>query len=138
MRPVPAAGNAHDGVSEFFGFRYEAPGMIRVTIRPDLMNRAGLLSGAVAYAMVDYAMGSALWVERNDGEGIATLSISVNYLQTARAGDIVCRAALDRRNRRVGMLHASVEAEDGPVLLTAIGTYSIFPRAALTQPGDGH
>jgi uncharacterized protein (TIGR00369 family) len=128
---VPSPGNAPDGVSEFFGFRYEAPGVIRVTIRPELMNRAGLLSGAVAYAMVDYAMGSALWAERNEGEGIATLSISVNYLQTAREGDIICRAELDRRNRRVGMLHAAVEAEDGRLLLTAIGSYSIYPRERL-------
>ncbi len=126
-------GRELDGVSEFFGFRYEQPGVIRLTIRPALMNRAGLLSGAVAYAMVDYAMGSALWAQRNEHEGIATLSISVNYLQTAREGDIICRAALDRRNRTAAALRATVEAEDGRLLLTAIGSYSIFPRERLAR-----
>ena len=52
--------------------------------------------------MVDYAMGSALWAQRNEGEAIATLSISVNYLQSATEGDIVCHAHVDRRNRTRG------------------------------------
>ncbi len=36
--------------------------------------------------MVDYAMGSALWQERSGDERIATISISINYVQTAREG----------------------------------------------------
>ena len=92
---MPAPGGALDDVTEFFGFRFEAPGVIRLTIRPELINLAGILSGAVSYAMVDYAMGSALWAQRNEDEGIATLSISVNYLQTAIDG----RHRLPRRRR---------------------------------------
>ena len=113
---------------EFLGFRFEAPGTIRVTVGPEHINGAGILSGAVTYAMVDYAMGSALWAQLSEDEGIATLSISVNYLQTAIAGDIVCNAAVDRRNRSAATLRATVEAEDGRLLLTAIGSYSIFER----------
>jgi len=126
-RAVPGPDHPLDAVERLCGFHYEGPGVIRVTIRPELMNRAGLLSGAVSYAMVDYAMGSALWAYRNPGEGIATLSISVNYLQTAREGDIVCRASVDRRNRSAATLRATVEADDGRLLLTAIGSYSIYP-----------
>jgi uncharacterized protein (TIGR00369 family) len=117
-----------DGVSEFFGFRYEAPGRIRLTIRPALMNRGGLLSGAVAFAMIDYAMGSALWMQITDEESIATLNIAINYVATAREGDIVCTAEVDRRNRRAATLTSRVQAEDGRLLASAIGSYSIFPR----------
>jgi uncharacterized protein (TIGR00369 family) len=125
---MTAPGEMVDEVGKFFGLRFEEPGVIRVTIRPELMNGAGILSGAVAYTMVDYAMGSALWAQRNEGEGIATLSISVNYLQTALEGEIICRAQVDRRNRTVGVLRATVEADDGRLLMTAIGSYSIFAR----------
>jgi uncharacterized protein (TIGR00369 family) len=128
MSETHAPGEQYDDIGGFIGFRYEEPGVIRVTIAPHLFNRAGLLSGAVTYAMVDYAMGSALWVQRNEGEGIATLSISINYLQTATEGDIVCRASVDRRNRTAATLRATVEADDGRLLCTAIGSYSIFPR----------
>lgn len=123
-----APGDALDDLAAFIGFRFEEPGVIRVTIGPHLINRAGILSGAATYAMVDYAMGSALWVQRNEGEGIATLSIAINYLQTALAGDIVCRAAVDRRNRTAATLRATVETDDGRLLCTAIGSFSIFQR----------
>jgi len=119
-----------DPVSEFFGFRYEAAGRIRVTVRPDLLNVAGLLAGPVAFSMVDYAMGSALWPQTSDEEGIATLNIAINYVATAREGDIVCEASVDRRNRRAATLTARVETDDGRLLATAIGSYTIFPRKA--------
>ena len=128
MSETHGPGRKDDEVGRFIGFRYEGPGVIRVTIAPHLFNQAGLLSGAVTYAMVDYAMGSALWAQRNEGEGIATLSISINYLQTATEGDIVCRAVVDRRNRTAATLRATVEADDGRLLCTAIGSYSIFER----------
>lgn len=121
-----APGGRVDGVVDFLGLRFEEPGVVRLTVRPELLNRAGLLSGAVGYTMVDYAMGSALWAQRNDGEGIATLSIAVNYLQSATAGDLVCHAHVDRRNRTAATLRATVLADDGRLLLTAIGSYSIF------------
>ena len=37
-----------DGVSRFLGFRYESPGRLRLTVRPELLNPPGLLSGVVA------------------------------------------------------------------------------------------
>jgi len=117
-----------DGITEFLGFRHEGPGRIRLTIRPELMNRGGMLSGAVAFTMIDYAMGSALWPQIGEDEAIATLNISINYVATAREGDIVCVAEVDRRNRRAATLTSQVHAEDGRLLAQAIGAYSIFPR----------
>jgi uncharacterized protein (TIGR00369 family) len=119
-----------DGVSRFLGFRYEAPGAIRLTVRDDLLNLGGLLSGAVAFSMIDYAMGSALWVQTTQDEAIATLNIAINYVATAREGEIRCEAAVDRRNRRAATLTARVETadDDRRLLATAIGAYSIFPR----------
>ena len=87
---------------------------MRLTIRPELINPAGLLSGPVAYAMIDYCMGSALWVHRERGERIATISISINYLRTAREGDVICESKLDRRNDRVAVLRSEVSDDSGP------------------------
>jgi 1,4-dihydroxy-2-naphthoyl-CoA hydrolase len=117
-----------DGVSGFMGFRWEATNVIRLTIRPDLINAGGLLSGAVTYAMVDYCMGSTLWAETSAEEGIATVNIAINYLQTATQGDVICTTTLDRRNRRLAVLRSEVSHEDGRLLCTALGSYTIFPR----------
>jgi len=123
-----------DGVSGFFGMRWERANMIRMVIRPELINAGGLLSGAATYALVDYCMGSALWRETSEDEGIATVSISINYVATATEGEVVCRTTLDRRNRRMAVLRSEVVGDDDRLLATAIGSYTIFPRDKV-RPG---
>jgi uncharacterized protein (TIGR00369 family) len=127
---LPAAGpQSLDGVTSFMGMRWEDPQTVRLTIRPELINNGGLLSGVVTYALVDYCMGSTLWAQTTKQERIATISIAINYIQTATEGEIVCRTDLDRRNRTVGILKSEVRHEDGRLLVTAVGSYSIrVPR----------
>jgi uncharacterized protein (TIGR00369 family) len=121
-----------DPLTSWLGLRWDSHDTVRLTVRPELLNPAGLLAGPVAYAMVDYSMGSALWKERNRGERIATIGISINYVQTAREGDVVCRSVLDRRNDRVAILRSEVtDADDGRLLASAIGSFSIFPKERL-------
>ena len=105
---------------------------MRLTIRPDHINSAGLLAGPVTYAMVDYCMGSTLWVQCDKSERIATISITINYVQTAREGDVLCTTELDRRNDRVALMRSKVAHEDGRLLATAVGSFSIFPAERLT------
>ena len=118
---------AIDGVTGFMGMRWEDPQTVRLEIRPELINAGGLLSGVVGYALVDYCMGSTLWAQTTPQERIATISISINYIQTATEGEVVCRSVLDRRNRTIAVLSSEVLADDGRLLCTAIGSYSIFP-----------
>lgn len=116
-----------DGVSRFMGMRWDDPQTVRLQIRPELINAGGLLSGVVTYGLVDYCMGSTLWPHTNEDEHIATLNISINYIQTAIEGEIVCTSALDRRNRTNAVMRSEVRDEDGRLLVTAIGSYAIFP-----------
>ena len=117
-----------DGISRWLGMRWDHANTVRLEIRPDLINAAGLLSGVATYGLVDYCMGSTLWKQTTDDEGIATVSISINYVATATEGEIVCRTTLDRRNRRLAVLRSEVSTADGKLLCTAIGSYMIFPR----------
>ena len=126
-----------DGLTRWLGLRWESPTRVRLAVRPDLINPAGLLSGPVVYAMVDYSMGSALWIARESGERIATIGISVNYLRTAREGEVICDSALDRRNDRVAVLRSEVSDEGGRLLATAIGSFSIFPAERLGRHDHG-
>lgn len=128
---------ALDGVTAFMGMRWEDPETVRLQIRPELINAGGLLSGVVTYALVDYCMGSTLWVATTEQEGIATISIAINYIQTATEGELVCRSVLDRRNRTTGVMRSEVRHEDGRLLVTAIGSYTIFPRKAAGRPPSG-
>ena len=125
-----------DGVSGFMGLRWEDPQTVRMRVRPELINGGGLLSGVATYAMVDYCMGSTLWAQTIEEERIATISISINYVQTATEGELVCRTTLDRRNRTTAVMHSEVRHEDGRLLVTAIGSYTIFARRS-TKPSAG-
>jgi uncharacterized protein (TIGR00369 family) len=117
-----------DGVSRFFGIRWDSPTLARFEIRPELINAGGMLSGVASYALVDYTMGSALWAQTGDDEGIATINIAINYVRTATAGEAVCETVVDRRNRTNAVLRSEVRHGDGDLLATAVGSYAIFPR----------
>lgn len=117
-----------DGLSTFLGMRWEAVDRCRLTIRPDLINPGGMLTGPVTFAMLDYTMGSALYAHCTSDEAIATISLSVNYIATAREGDVIAHITLDRRTRTNATLRGEVVAEDGRLLTTAIGSFSIFRR----------
>jgi uncharacterized protein (TIGR00369 family) len=117
-----------DGVSRFVGLRWDDPYTTRMEIREELMNAGGFLAGVSTYAMIDYTMGSALWRETGDDEGIATLNIAINYVQTALDGELICTAQVDRRNRASAVLRSEVKHTDGRLIATAVGSYVIFPR----------
>ena len=138
---TPPAGEggprAMDGITAFIGMHWEDPQTVRLEIRPELINRGGLLSGVVTYALVDYCMGSTLLAQTTREERIATISISINYIQTATEGEIVCRSVLDRRNRTIGIMKSEVHHVDGRLLVTAVGSYSIFPRRDRPAPAPG-
>jgi uncharacterized protein (TIGR00369 family) len=140
-RPSSGGPRSLDGVTSFMGMRWEDAETVRLAIRPELINRGGLLSGVVTFALVDYCMGSTLWAQTTTEERIATINISINYVQTAVEGEIVCRTTLDRRNRRTAVLRSEVRHDDGRLLVTAIGSYTIFQprdRAAVSaEPPPG-
>jgi uncharacterized protein (TIGR00369 family) len=124
----PADGpRSFDGVTSFMGMRWDDPETVRLDIRPELINRGGLLSGVATFALVDYCMGSTLWVQTTKDEHIATINISINYIQAATEGEIVCHSTLDRRNRSSAVMRSEIRHEDGRLLVTAIGSYTIFP-----------
>jgi uncharacterized protein (TIGR00369 family) len=117
-----------DGVSGHLGLRWDTYEVCRMTIRPELINLGGLLSGVATYGMVDYGMGRALWKQISEDESIATVNIAINYVQSATEGELICTSTVDRRNRRLAVLRSEVVHEDGRLIATAIGSYTIFPR----------
>jgi uncharacterized protein (TIGR00369 family) len=115
--------------AEFVGLRRDAPGVTRLTVRPGSLNGAGLLLGPVGFALIDYSMASALWATRNPGENIATINVSLNFIDNATTGELTCRSTVIRRNRHAAALSSQVHHEDGRLLMTAVGTFSIYhPR----------
>src|SRR4051794_5993916 len=125
-----------DDVSRFMGIHWDDVRTTRMAIRPELMNAAGFLAGVATYAMIDYTMGSALWRETTEDEAIATLNIAINYVQTAREGELVCTADVDRRTRTNAVLRSEVHHADGTLIATAVGSYVIYPARNGRRQGN--
>ena len=126
-----------DALGQWLGLRHDAPGRLRLTVRPELLNSGGLLAGPVVFSLVDYAMASVVWAELEAPQGMATNHVAINFIATATEGEVVCTARVDRRTRGVAALSATVAAvADDRLLATAIGSYVILPRmpAALVPP----
>ena len=84
------------------GLRWEDPQTVRLTIRPELINRGGLLSGVVTYALVDYCMGSTLWAQTTRrGAHRDDQHLDQLHPDGDRGRDRLPHE-LDRRNRTIG------------------------------------
>jgi len=126
--------DGQDGVTGFLGIRHTGWGKTELDVRPELMNLAGLVSGPVVFALIDYAMGTALWRHVEAGEMIATTNLSINYVRSTSEGTIRAVATMDRRNRSNASLRAEVHHEDGTLMATAIGSFAIFRRRDGSPP----
>jgi acyl-coenzyme A thioesterase PaaI-like protein len=80
-------------------------------------------------------MGSTLWKQASDEEGIATIGISINFVQSATEGGVVCTTRLERRNRTNAVLASEVRHDDGRLLAHAIGSFAIFKRGKVADVG---
>jgi acyl-coenzyme A thioesterase PaaI-like protein len=114
-----------DPFARLLGLRMPRPGEARLAIRPELINDAGVLLGPVGFALVDYAMGSAVWDGLEPGRVAVTVNVAINYVAGSSDGEIVCMARLDRRGGRLAATSAAVHHADGRLLMTAVGTFAL-------------
>ena len=63
-------------------------------IGPDSLNPYGLLHGGAYYTLADCAAGSAC---RTDGRKYVTLHGSLDFIRSARAGQVTARARVEHR-----------------------------------------
>ena len=114
-----------DSFAQTLGLRFDDQERVRLTIRPELLNHHGMLLGPVVFSLVDYAMTRELQAVQTQGARLATTHISLNFLASAREGDVIATATLDRQGRTVAFLSVRIEHEDGRLLATAIGTFAL-------------
>jgi acyl-coenzyme A thioesterase PaaI-like protein len=106
--------------------RWLDDGRLALDIRPELINPGGRLLGPVGFALVDYSMGAELWEHLDGPRVIATTNISMNFMDSATDGTVICTSRVDRMTRRLAWLTSDVVHEDGRTLYTAIGTFAIL------------
>lgn len=81
------------------------------TVRPEMTNPAGYLHGGIQAAMLDDAMGTACATLGYD-TALLTVNMSIDYLGTARKGDVIrATAAVFREGKN--LIHVTGELSRG-------------------------
>jgi acyl-CoA thioesterase len=81
---------------------------LKMQVRPDMHNGAGWLQGGILAAIADEAMALALYSLLSGTEGIATISESTSFIRGVQEGDILAKARVIRKGRRVAFAEGEV------------------------------
>jgi len=100
---------------------------IRFRSRTELQNSRGDVQGGVVASLLDAAMAVAVRSVLKDGEGVATVSLTVNYLEPGRAM-LIAKGRVIRCGRTLASAEAAVEDASGRTVAHAVSTMRIIAR----------
>ncbi len=104
----------------------EQPGHSRLVLdsRAELENSRGEIHGGVVASLLDAAMGVAVRSSCEAGQGAATVSLTVNYLQPGRGG-LVAEGSVVRTGRTLASAEANVVDASGRLVAHGLATMRI-------------
>jgi len=96
-------------------------GWIRIGFngRAEFCNPAGFVQGGILSAMLDDTMGPAVFVMTDGKLYTATITMTVNFLNPAKAGPIIGEATVMQLGKTVAFVEGKLMAEDCMMLATA-------------------
>jgi uncharacterized protein (TIGR00369 family) len=98
-----------------------ADGWIRIGFdgKPEFCNPAGFVQGGILSAMLDDTMGPAAFIMTDGRLYTATISMTVNFLKSARPGPITGEAKVTQLGKTIAFIEGRLSDENGTVLATA-------------------
>ncbi|NOT47386.1 MAG: PaaI family thioesterase [Acidobacteria bacterium] len=98
--------------------------VIKIEMRDDLRQPAGVLHGGVTATLIDTAMAFAVITRLAPEERASTVDLTVHYLRPHFEGTFTCTAKIVRAGKRIFTASADVVNEEGKQIATAISTYT--------------
>jgi uncharacterized protein (TIGR00369 family) len=102
--------------------------VVRLDAGGEISNRKGDVHGGAVAALFDIVMSRAVRSANVDAWGLATVSMTINYLEPAR-GSLVARARLVRNGRTLAVTEATIEREDGRFVAQASAVFRIIAQS---------
>jgi uncharacterized protein (TIGR00369 family) len=84
-----------------------------------LSPRGAIVHGGALAALADMALASSAAALVEEGESVATVDLKVDFLRPGRPGRLVARSSMRKRARHLGFAEATLEQEDGTVVVEA-------------------
>ncbi len=101
---------------------------IRLKVRRELTQDAGVAHGGVAASLIDSAVGLALCTMLRSQELITTIELKVNFIAPAKPGILRAKGRIIHRGKRIAVGDAEVKDKKGGLIATGIATYMILGR----------
>lgn len=108
-------------------------------VEPRHLNINRVVHGGVYATILDTAMGGAVVTTLSDGETTATTSLYVEFLRSAREGDLlIARGNLLRRGRHLAFVEGHLTDAQGRALAQGHGTWYIWSPEERAQSRRAH
>jgi acyl-CoA thioesterase len=85
--------------------------VLKMPVRPDMLNGVGWLQGGMLVAIADEAMALALYPLLAEAEGIATIAESTSFIRGIRNGAVLAEARVIKKGRRVAFMEGEVRED---------------------------
>ncbi|TAJ45011.1 phenylacetic acid degradation protein [Methanofollis fontis] len=101
---------------------------LSMPVRPDMLNGAGWLQGGLYTALADEAMALALLTVLGEGERIATISQTTQYLSGVREGCLKGTARVVRKGRTIAFTDGEIRGSDGALCARTTASFAVMAR----------
>jgi len=103
----------------------EGHARVALPLTPAVANRKGDVHGGAIASLIDMAMSAAIRCSLADFKGLATISMSVNYLAVG-SGEVIAEAVVTRLGRSTAFAATEVRKAEGEVVATGQGAFRII------------
>ncbi len=114
----------------FLGMRMDRDDRGRATatidIGPEHLNPNGMVHGAVLFALVDTAMGSAAMSALPDGTYATSVDVQLRFVRPASSGSLTAAVEVLKAGKHVLHLSGRVLGDEERLVATAEGTFTTF------------
>ena len=93
--------------------------------REEHWNPFGTVHGGILCDLTDLSMGMAFMTTLQEGEGLATIELKINYFRPARTGKLSAEARVLHRGRSTGFVECNVLDEAGKLIARACSTCTV-------------
>jgi len=101
--------------------------------RAEFCNPAGFVQGGILSAMLDDAMGPAVFVMTDGKLYTVTITMTVNFLAPAKPGPITGEAKVTQLGKTIAFVEGNLTAESGAVLATATTSARLVETAKVVR-----
>jgi acyl-CoA thioesterase len=117
-----------DPLFTFMGGRVDGVGEGRarmsIEVNDAVRNPNGRTHGSILFALLDFAMGAALYSVDHGMARTATVQMDMHFVKSAREGSLHCEAWVVRRGRLVSFAEGHIRDDAGDLVARGTATFT--------------